>query len=80
MNDIVYFVKDSESNEELRYSLRSLVNFPHRDVWTNDCKIVSKEKEWKGNNYLSTVDESFRDGVVGKQIRERFPDKCKYES
>ena len=31
--DIVYFVKESESNEELRYSLRSLVNFPHRYVW-----------------------------------------------
>ena len=47
--------------------------------WSNDCKIISKEKEWKGNNYLSTVDESFRDGIVGQQIRERFPDKCKYE-
>ena len=33
MNDIVYFVKDTESNEELRYSLRSLKNFPHRSVW-----------------------------------------------
>lgn len=33
MYDIVYFVKDTESNEELRYSLRSLKNFPHRKVW-----------------------------------------------
>lgn len=33
MHDIVYFVKDSEENEELRYSLRSLKNFPHRKVW-----------------------------------------------
>lgn len=33
MNDIVYFVKDTKSNEELRYSLRSLKNFPHRKVW-----------------------------------------------
>ena len=33
MYDIVYFVKESESNEELRYSLRSLKNFPHRFVW-----------------------------------------------
>ena len=33
MNDIVYFVKDTKSNEELRYSLRSLINFPHRKVW-----------------------------------------------
>lgn len=32
--DIVYFVKDSAENEELRYSLRSVEkNFPHRKVW-----------------------------------------------
>lgn len=33
MLDIVYFVKDSINNEELRYSLRSLRNFPHHKVW-----------------------------------------------
>ena len=31
--DIVYFVKDAVYNEELRYSLRSLKNFPHNRVW-----------------------------------------------
>ena len=32
--DIVYFVKESATNEELRYSLRSVdKNFPHRHVW-----------------------------------------------
>lgn len=32
--DIVYFVKDTKENEELRYSLRSVErNFPHRRVW-----------------------------------------------
>ena len=32
--DIVYFVKDAQTNEELRYSLRSVEkNFPHRNVW-----------------------------------------------
>lgn len=32
--DIVYFVKDTKENEELRYSLRSVEkNFPHRKVW-----------------------------------------------
>lgn len=32
--DIVYFVKASSQNEELRYSLRSVEqNFPHRNVW-----------------------------------------------
>ena len=33
MNDIVYFVKGSRKNEELRYSLRTLKNFPHRKVF-----------------------------------------------
>ena len=33
MYDIVYFVKDSLINEELRYSLRTLKNFPHNKVW-----------------------------------------------
>lgn len=32
-NDIVYLVKESSINEELRYSLRSLQNFPHNKVW-----------------------------------------------
>lgn len=31
--DIVYFLKDSTINEELRYSLRTLHNFPHNKVW-----------------------------------------------
>lgn len=32
--DIVYFVKESKSNAELTYSLRSVdTNFPHKHVW-----------------------------------------------
>lgn len=32
--DVVYFVKESPKNEELRYSLRSVEkNLPHRNVW-----------------------------------------------
>lgn len=45
----------------------------------NDCKITSPTKEWKGGCYLSTEDKAFAEGAVGKQIREMFPDKCKYE-
>lgn len=38
-NDIVYFVKNSPHNEELRYSLRSVEqNFPHRKVWIYGAK------------------------------------------
>lgn len=31
--DVVYPVRPGDDNEELRYSLRSLVNLPHRNVW-----------------------------------------------
>ena len=32
--DVVYFVKDKSINEELTYSIRSVVaNFPHRKIW-----------------------------------------------
>lgn len=54
MNDIVYFVKESRENEELRYSLRTIKNFPHDKVY-------------------------FNDGLVGQQIRDKFPNSCKYE-
>lgn len=33
MLDVVYPYKNSNSGLELRYSLRSLVNLPHRNVW-----------------------------------------------
>jgi hypothetical protein len=33
MTDVVYLVRRGDRNEELRYSLRSLVNVPHDRVW-----------------------------------------------
>ena len=42
--DVVYRVRAGESNEELRYSLRSLVNLPHRYVW-----IVGDRPSWVKN-------------------------------
>lgn len=33
MNDVVYILKEDVTAEELKYSLRSLVNFPHDKVW-----------------------------------------------
>ena len=44
-----------------------------------DVKITSKDKLYKGGIYLSTEDKAFNDGLVGKQIRDKFPDSCKYE-
>ena len=33
MNDIVYILKNGKGTDEIKYSLRSLVNFPHGNVW-----------------------------------------------
>lgn len=44
-----------------------------------DVKIDSVSKRYKNSDYLSTNDKSFNQGIVGQQIRELFPDKCKYE-
>lgn len=39
--DVVYLVRDSPHDDELRYSLRSLVNLPHRLVW-----IAGHKPKW----------------------------------
>ena len=39
--DVVYYVRRGEQNEELRYSLRSLVNLPHERVW-----VVGYKPAW----------------------------------
>lgn len=45
----------------------------------SDFKIDSAIKTYKTGIYLSTNDKSFNHGNVGQQIKELFPDKCKYE-
>jgi hypothetical protein len=48
--DIVYVVRDGDENEELRFSLRSLVNLPHDQVW-----IVGHKPSWvTGVEHLPT--------------------------
>lgn len=42
--DVVYLVKDSRHNEELRYSLRSLAHVPHERVW-----FVGNRPTWAQN-------------------------------
>lgn len=62
--DVVYSVKESEWNEELRYSLRSLKNLPHRDVyiyggapsWINrDTVKIVKTEQNTGNKWENTA-------------------------
>lgn len=78
MKDIVYFVKESESNEELRYSLRSLVNFPHRYVWfyggcpkglNPDFHVpVKQDKDNKWKNVSMMLDMACRNPKITKEF------------
>lgn len=55
--DIVYLVKKTLLNEELRYSLRSLVNLPHNKVFIiGDCpEFINEEKVYYiPNNKLNS--------------------------
>ncbi len=46
----------------------------------DDVKIVGlMEKMTDDMDYVSTSNESFKNGIVGKQIRDMFPDMCRYE-
>lgn len=45
-----------------------------------DCKIVGLDRLPADDAlFISTDDRSFASGAVGRMIRERFPDPCKYE-
>lgn len=49
--DVVYVVKQGDHNEELRYSLRSLSNVPHGQVW-----IAGYKPRWVVNvGHLATI-------------------------
>lgn len=47
-------------------------------VYHKDVKVYDNETILN-TEFLSTSDEAFRDGQVGKFIRACFPDPCKYE-
>jgi hypothetical protein len=59
--DVVYLVRSSPINEELRYSLRSLVNLPHDRVWifggwpgwVRNVNLVETKKA--GSQYAHTL-------------------------
>lgn len=78
MYDIVYFVKDTRDNEELRYSLRTLKNFPHRKVWFyGGCPAglkpdhhvyVKQDQETKWLN----INKSIKEAVNNPEITDDF--------
>ena len=78
MYDIVYFVKDTRENEELRYSLRTLKNFPHRKVWfyggcpkglKPDHHVFVKQDE---ENKWMNINKSLKQAVKNPKISDNF--------
>ena len=50
-------------------------------IHRTDCKITELNARMEPEAaFLSTSNNSFKLGEVGKQIREAFPDPCKYEA
>lgn len=67
--DVVYIVRPGESNDELRYSLRSLANLKHEQVWivghtptwvtgVRSLDTVQRGPKWTNglNNWLAAVE------------------------
>lgn len=48
-------------------------------IQMNDVKVLRGAVSWKEGAFLSTDDDSFGE-LVGKHIKEQFPERCKYET
>lgn len=77
--DIVYFVKDSLHNEELRYSLRSVdMNIPYKRVWIfggcpkNITPDVRVRVIQEGQTKWDKVRTMFKMACENKEITENF--------
>ena len=77
--DVVYFVKESGINEELRYSLRSVdKNLPHRKLWIyGGCPqgIMPDEHvhtKQIGANKWDKVQAMIREVAMNEEITENF--------
>lgn len=75
--DVVYVVKTAEDNEELRYSLRSLVNVPHgrlfiagyKPSWLTNCiHIPTEQSGSKFNNSTNNLLQACRN----KELSDEF--------
>ena len=76
--DIVYILKEDVTAQELKYSLRSLVNFPHDKVWIYggcpstikpDCYVPFQQK---GNMPWEKVISTLQAVSRNKEISEDF--------
>jgi len=44
-----------------------------------DVKVYTNDKIPEFDDYLSTSDEAFADGLIGEYLRSKFPNPCRYE-
>ena len=66
-NDVVYIVKNAPTNEELRYSLRSVdANFPHKQVWIygNKPEYIKPDKFVHFRQHGTTKWEKVRNTLI----------------
>lgn len=77
--DIVYFVKDTPRNEELRYSLRSVCeNMPHKRVWIFGGRPMGIEPdihvkvEQEGKTKWDKVRSMFQMACLNKELTDDF--------
>lgn len=75
--DVVYTVRQNQLNNELRYSLRSLVNIPHKNVWIVGFKpFWSKVKHIQSNrvcgNKISNTNHNWLKVAQNVNISDPF--------
>ena len=75
--DVVYIVRPGDRNEELRFSLRSLANLPHGDVW-----MVGHKPDWvrnvrhiSGNPSLNCKEKNVYSNVLAACEHDGVPDR-----
>lgn len=76
-DDVVYAVRQSEKNDELRMSLRSLGNFPHRRVfiagycpsWVRNATAIPVPR---GVNKFDNIQRNFMAAVRHPELSEHF--------
>jgi len=63
------------------YMFRSLYGniFDIPYIKHNDVKVYSNDKLPEFDDYLSTSDEAFKNGLIGEFIRNKFPNPCRCE-
>lgn len=65
------------SSPQMRSVYGNVNAIPHKEI--DDVKITSLDAIPEASDFLSTNEDSFKNGEVGRYIRAAFPDPCKYE-